>query len=61
MKSTAKIVLILVLAVIVTAMIAFAKVPGERIVPVNTVYSNPNYEAFASGYQMYQIFPIRLF
>jgi len=60
MKLTKK-VLIIVLSIIATALLAFAKVPGKSMVQANALYSHPGYEGFEVHYQTYPTFQRRLF
>ena len=52
MKTIAKKSLIVVLVIVTTALIAFAKVPGERMAQVNADYSYPGYESLEISFQL---------
>jgi hypothetical protein len=52
MKATIKKILITVLAIIITATIAYAKVSCKRMVSEGAFYDHPGYKAFVSCYQM---------
>ena len=52
MKATAKKILITILAIIITATIAYAKVSCKRVVLEGAFYDHPGYSALAACYQM---------
>ena len=51
----------MVLVIVTTALLAFAKGPGERIVHVNADYSHPGYQGFEVHYPTYPTYQNRSF
>jgi hypothetical protein len=52
MKATIKKILITILAIIITATIAYAKVSCKRMVSEGAFYNHPEYKALVACYQM---------